>query len=131
MASKKTEDVDGADQSGAKKAAAKKAAPAKQAAATKPATDEKPAGEKAMEFTEESEKALNTRLQSFIDRIERLEEEKKALGDDIKEIYSEAKGTGYDSKIIRKIVQIRKMDANKRKEEEALLETYMAELGMI
>lgn len=73
----------------------------------------------------------NDKLKSFIDRIERLEEEKSALSADIKEVYSEAKGTGFDAKTMRKIVAMRKMDASKRQEQEAMLDLYMAELGMI
>lgn len=69
-------------------------------------------------------------LRSFIDRIERMEAEKKAIAEDIKEIYSEAKGSGFDGKIIRKIVAMRKRDANERAEEDAILHTYMAALGM-
>ena len=71
------------------------------------------------------------RLRYFVERIERLEEEKQALADDIKEVYAEAKGTGFDVKIIRKIIRMRKQDLDQRKEEEALLETYLAALGMI
>lgn len=70
-------------------------------------------------------------LCAFIERIERMEEEKAAIGADIKEIYAEAKGNGFDTKILRKIVTIRKQDANERMEQEALLELYMAALGMI
>jgi len=69
-------------------------------------------------------------LKAFIERIERLEEEKKALADDIKDVYAEAKGTGFDAKIIRKIVSIRKQDRDKRREEEEILELYLAALGM-
>jgi uncharacterized protein (UPF0335 family) len=68
-------------------------------------------------------------LRAFIERIERLEEEKKALADDIKEVYAEAKGTGFDAKILRKIVSIRKQDPEKRSEEETLLDLYLAALG--
>jgi uncharacterized protein (UPF0335 family) len=68
-------------------------------------------------------------LKSFIERIERLEEEKKAIADDIKDIYAEAKGTGYDVKIMRKIVSIRKQDAAKRREEEEILDLYLSALG--
>jgi len=70
------------------------------------------------------------RLRSFIERIERLEEEKTALTEDIKEVYSEAKGTGFDVKIMRQIVRLRKLDTADRQEQEALLETYLAALGM-
>jgi uncharacterized protein (UPF0335 family) len=69
-------------------------------------------------------------LRAFIERIERLEEEKKALSDDIKDVYAEAKGNGFDVKIIRKIVSIRKQDRDKRREEEEILELYLAALGM-
>jgi uncharacterized protein (UPF0335 family) len=69
-------------------------------------------------------------LKSFIERIERLEEEKKALADDIRDVYSEAKATGFDVKVMRQIVKIRKMDKNDLDEQEALLETYMRALGM-
>lgn len=70
------------------------------------------------------------RLKSFIDRIERLEEEKKALSDDLKDLYAEVKGTGYDAPTVRRIIRLRKMDLEKRREADALLETYMAALGM-
>ncbi|GEM_PF-35240 len=69
-------------------------------------------------------------LRAFIERIERMEEEKAAIAADIKEIYAEAKGNGFDTKILRKIVTIRKQDANERMEQEALLELYMDALGM-
>ena len=70
-------------------------------------------------------------LRAIIERIERMEEEKAAIAADIKEIYAEAKGNGFDTKIIRKVVTIRKQDANERMEQEALLEMYMAALGMV
>jgi len=70
-------------------------------------------------------------LRSFIERIERLEEEKTALAEDIREVYSEAKGTGFDAKIMRQIVRLRKLDSADRQEQEALLETYLAALGML
>ncbi len=69
-------------------------------------------------------------LKSVIERIERLEEEKKAIADDIKEVYAEAKGNGFDTKVLRQIIRIRKQDAAERMEQEALLELYMAALGM-
>lgn len=75
--------------------------------------------------------ATGARLRSFIERVERLEEEKKALAEDIKEVYAEAKGHGFDVKILRKIVALRKKDPDDRAEEEALLDTYMSALGMI
>ena len=69
-------------------------------------------------------------LKSIIERIERLEEEKQALADDIKEVYAEAKGNGFDTKALRTIIRLRKQDANERAEAEAVLELYMAALGM-
>ena len=69
-------------------------------------------------------------LRAFIERIERMEEEKKAISDDIKEIYAEAKGNGFDTKVIRKIISMRKKDYAERQEEEAILELYMQALGM-
>jgi uncharacterized protein (UPF0335 family) len=69
-------------------------------------------------------------LRAFIERIERLEEEKKALSDDIKDVYGEAKANGFDVKIMRKIVSLRKQDRDKRVEEETILDLYLAALGM-
>ncbi|SKA36841.1 Uncharacterized conserved protein, UPF0335 family [Enhydrobacter aerosaccus] len=71
------------------------------------------------------------RLKSFIERIEKLEEERKAIGSDIRDVYAEAKGVGYDVKTMRKIVSLRKMNAADRDEQEALLDTYKHALGMI
>jgi len=70
------------------------------------------------------------RLKSFVERIEKLEEERAAIGSDIKDVYSEAKGVGYDVKTMRKIISLRKMDAADRDEQEALLDTYKHALGM-
>lgn len=70
------------------------------------------------------------RLQAFFDRIERLEEEKAALAEDIKDVYAEAKAVGFDVKIMRRIMRLRKMDVEKRREENELLELYMAAIGM-
>jgi uncharacterized protein (UPF0335 family) len=70
------------------------------------------------------------RLKSFVERIERLEEEKRALAADIKEVYAEAKGTGFDTKVMRQIIKIRKMDKDKRDEQETLLELYERAIGM-
>jgi len=69
-------------------------------------------------------------LRAFVERIERLEEEKKALADDIKDVYAEAKGNGFDTKVIRKVVSIRRQDRDKRREEEEILDLYLAALGM-
>lgn len=70
------------------------------------------------------------RLKSFIDRIERLENEKAELAADIREVYAEAKSAGFDVKTMRKVVRLRKMDEGDRREEELLLDTYLAALGM-
>lgn len=70
------------------------------------------------------------RLKSFLERIERLEEEKKALAEDIRDIYGEAKATGFEPKIIRKIVSLRKTNLEKRREEQELLDLYMSAIGM-
>lgn len=69
------------------------------------------------------------RLRSFIERIERLDEEKAAIMADQKEVYAEAKGEGYDSKILRQVIRIRKMDRADRQEQEALLDLYLSALG--
>ena len=70
-------------------------------------------------------------LKSLIERIERLEEEKQALGEDIKEIYAEAKGTGFEPKIMRQLIKIRKMDKDEHDEQESLLVLYRRAIGML
>jgi uncharacterized protein (UPF0335 family) len=70
------------------------------------------------------------RLRSFLDRIERLEEEKAGLTADIREVYAEAKGTGFDTKVMRQIVRLRKMDDASRQEQEALLDVYRRAIGL-
>jgi uncharacterized protein (UPF0335 family) len=70
-------------------------------------------------------------LKAFIERVERLEEEKKAIADDIRDVYAEAKGSGFDVKALRTIVRMRKQDPDERKEQEAILETYLHALGML
>ena len=69
------------------------------------------------------------RLRSFLERIERLEEEKQTIMGDMKEVYAEAKGEGYDTKIMRQIIRLRKMDRAERQEQEALLDLYLSALG--
>ena len=69
-------------------------------------------------------------LRSFVERIERLTEEKAALQEDIREVFSEAKGTGFDPKIMRLLIRLRKMDAADRNEMQLILDTYMASMGM-
>ena len=71
------------------------------------------------------------RLRSFIERIERLEEEKRALSEDIKEVYAEAKGNGFDAKIMRQLIRIRRMDKDDLDEQETLLDVYRRALGML
>ncbi|MCK5934224.1 Uncharacterized conserved protein, UPF0335 family [Fulvimarina manganoxydans] len=69
-------------------------------------------------------------LRSFVERIERLEEEKKTIADDIKDVYAEAKGNGFDTKVLRKVISLRKQDQNERQEQEAILDLYLQALGM-
>jgi len=70
-------------------------------------------------------------LKSFIERVERLEEEKRALAEDIKEVYAEAKGTGFDTKIMRQLIRLRKMDKDDLDEQETLLDVYKRAIGML
>ena len=70
-------------------------------------------------------------LKSLVERIERLEEEKKALADDIRDVFAEAKGQGFDTKIMRQVIRLRKKDTAERQEEEALLDLYLHALGMV
>jgi uncharacterized protein (UPF0335 family) len=70
-------------------------------------------------------------LKAFVERIEKLEEEKKAISDDIRDVYGEAKANGFDAKALRSVVKLRKMDADERKEQDAILETYLHALGML
>jgi uncharacterized protein (UPF0335 family) len=69
-------------------------------------------------------------LKSIVERIERLEEEKQALADDIKEVYAEAKANGFDTKVLRTVIRIRKQDSAERQEQEAVLDLYLSALGM-
>jgi uncharacterized protein (UPF0335 family) len=86
--------------------------------AAEPSPDARPAGFAA------------NQLRSIVERVERLEAEKKALADDIREVYAEAKAMGFDTKILRQVVRIRKMERHEREEQEALLDTYLSALGM-
>ena len=70
-------------------------------------------------------------LHNFVERIERMEEEKSSISDDIKDIYNEAAGTGFDKKALRKLVALRKMDPDERKSQLELIDLYMVELGMV
>ena len=82
-----------------------------------------------MTYTAQTELSKE-RLTSFIERIERMEAEKAALAEDIKEIYSEVKSVGYDTAAVKKIIALRKMDAEKRQEAEAILEVYKSVVGL-
>ena len=85
----------------------------------------------ADEITEESTQTIAAgQLRAFIERIERLEEEKQTISDDIKDVYAELKGTGFDAKAVRTIIRLRKKDQAERQEEEAILDLYLAALGM-
>src|SRR5690606_35604924 len=91
------------------------------------------AGESALaeDITSETAQTVAAgQLRAFIERIERLEEEKKTIADDIKEVYAEMKGNGFDTKAVRTIVRLRKKDQTERQEEEAILDLYKAALGM-
>lgn len=84
-----------------------------------------------MEMTETStETVAAAELRQFVERVERLEEEKAAISSDIKDVLGEAKGRGYDTKAIRTVIRLRKKDANERIEEETILQVYLAALGM-
>jgi len=74
--------------------------------------------------------AASRQLKSFVERIERLEEEKKGIADDIRDVFAEAKGQGFDTKVMRQVIRLRKKDAAERQEEEALLDLYLHALGM-
>ena len=80
---------------------------------------------------EPATKFAKDQLKAIIERIERLEEEKKTISDDIRDVYAEAKGNGFDVKALRTIVRMRKQDANERAEQETILETYLQALGML
>lgn len=80
--------------------------------------------------TVSSDAVAQDQLRAFVERIERMEEEKKAISEDIREIYAEAKGNGFDTKVLRMIIKIRKRDAAERAEQEALLDLYLTALGM-
>lgn len=81
--------------------------------------------------TDPAPKLAKEQIRSIIERIERLEEEKKVISDDVKDVYVEAKGNGFDVKTLRTIVRMRKQDANERQEAETILETYMHAMGML
>lgn len=82
------------------------------------------------ETTETSQTVAAGQLRAFIERVERLEEEKQTIADDIKDVFAEMKGTGFDTKAVRQIIRLRKKDRAERQEEQAILELYLAALGM-
>jgi len=108
---------------GAQRAAAKQATAAKKPERT-PMFDEKETGESTAQTIAAGQ------LRAFIERVERLEEEKQALADDIRDVYGEIKGVGFDVRAVRTIVKLRKKDQAERQEEEAILDLYKAALGM-
>ena len=78
----------------------------------------------------EVEAVAQDQLRALVERIERLEEEKKGIADDIKDVYAEAKGNGFDTKVLRKVISLRKQDQNERAEQDAILDLYLQALGM-
>jgi uncharacterized protein (UPF0335 family) len=100
-------------------------ATAANAAATNAAVTNDPSAQDA------THRFAKDQLKALVERIERLEEEKKAISDDIRDVYGEAKGNGFDVKALRTVVRLRKQDLNERKEQEAILETYLHALGML
>lgn len=82
------------------------------------------------EITDQTQAVAVGQLRSFIERIERLEEEKKTLSDDIKDVYAELKGNGFDAKAVRIIIRLRKKEEHERQEEEAMIQLYKDALGM-
>jgi uncharacterized protein (UPF0335 family) len=85
----------------------------------------------AVKEEEPATRFAKDQLKSIVERIERLEEEKKTISDDIRDIYAESKGNGFDVKALRTIIRLRKQDPNERQEQETILETYMQALGML
>ena len=89
------------------------------------------AAEQEQEQEQPATRFAKDHLKAFVERIERLEEEKKALADDIRDVYGEAKSSGFDVKALRTIVRMRKQDKDERMEQETILQTYMVALGML
>jgi uncharacterized protein (UPF0335 family) len=93
--------------------------------------EECPMANAAVRDDQPAHRFAKDQLKAFVERVERLEEEKKAIADDIRDVYGEAKVNGYDIKALRTVVRMRKQDVNERKEHEAILETYLHALGML
>jgi uncharacterized protein (UPF0335 family) len=109
-----------------------KACSAFRSASTFSSTQEYPMATSAAAVQEApATKFAKDQLKAIVERIERLEEEKKTIADDIRDVYAEAKGNGFDVTALRTIVRLRKQDANERAEQETILETYMQALGML
>ncbi len=85
----------------------------------------------AAEKEQASVRFAKDQLKAVVERIEKLEEEKKAISDDIRDVYAEAKGNGFDVKALRAIIRLRKIEPTEREEQDAILETYMHALGML
>lgn len=85
----------------------------------------------AVRDDEPATKFAKDQLKSITERIERLEEEKKAISDDIRDVYAEAKGNGFDVKVLKKVVRVRRQDRAKRQEEDAILDLYLSAIGEI
>lgn len=83
------------------------------------------------DITEASQTIAAGQLRALVERIERLEEEKRTIAEDIKDVYSEAKGNGFEVKVLRRLIRLRKKDAAERQEEQAILDLYCSALGMI
>jgi len=81
--------------------------------------------------TVQAKRFVRDQLKAFVERVERLEEEKKAISDDIRDVYAEGKANGFDVKALRHIVRLRKLDVNERKEQQAIVDTYLSALGML
>ncbi len=90
----------------------------------------RPNSKKDSDITETSQTVAAGQLRAFIERIERLDEEKKSIADDIKDVYAECKGTGFDVRAVKQLIRIRKQDKAEREEAEAILDLYKAALGM-
>lgn len=101
---------------------------AKRGGETAPQQDE--TGERGMTSDHNTTAVAANQLRSIIERIENLEEEKKEISEQVKEVYAEAKGNGFDTKTLRKVIQLRKRSTDERQEEEALLDLYLSALGM-
>jgi uncharacterized protein (UPF0335 family) len=93
--------------------------------------EERPMANAAVKDDSVPHRFAKDQLKAFVERVERLEEEKKAIADDIRDVYAEAKVNGFDVKSLRMVVRLRKQDVNERREQEAILETYLHALGML